>query len=250
MCSIILLRRPDHPWPLLVAANRDEMLDRPWDPPARHWPDRYEVVAGRDRLAGGSWLGRNDHGVVAAVLNREGSLGPADGKRSRGELVLEALDHADAVAAANAMADINPDAYRSFNMIVADNRDAYHVANRAATGRVSVDPVPEGLSMLTSKELNDRSNPRIDAYLPRFRAAAAPDPDGGDWTAWKHLLASRDHDPSVGPAGSMCIVTDWGFGTVSSTLLALPAPGAENRRGNYLFAPGRPDRAEYVPIEA
>ena len=249
MCSIILLRRPHHPWPLLVGANRDEMLDRPWDPPGRHWPDRDEVVAGRDRLAGGSWLGRNDHGVVAAVLNREGSLGPSADKRSRGELVLEALDHADAVAAASSLADLDPDAYRSFNMIVADNRDAFHIANRANARRIAVDPVPEGLSMLTSKELNDRSNARIDTYLSRFREAPVPDPDNADWTGWQQLLASRHHDPSVGPSGSMNIVTDWGFGTVSSSLLAIPAPGSEHPAGVYLFAPGRPDEVDYRAVD-
>ena len=40
---------------------------RPWKAPARHWPDRPNVVAGLDELAGGSWLGMNDEGVVAAV---------------------------------------------------------------------------------------------------------------------------------------------------------------------------------------
>src|SRR3546814_2463721 len=83
--------------------------------PGRHWPDRPQVVAGIDRLAGGSWLGVNDDGVVAAVLNREGTLGPAPGLRSRGELVLEALDHADAAAAAAALGALNPDAYRSLD---------------------------------------------------------------------------------------------------------------------------------------
>jgi len=104
MCTLVILRRPDHRWPVLIGANRDEMIDRPWDPPGRHWPDRPEVVAGLDKLAGGSWLGINDWGVAAAVLNRHGSLGPAPGIRSRGELVLEALDHADAAAAAEALA--------------------------------------------------------------------------------------------------------------------------------------------------
>ena len=102
MCTLVMLFRPGHEWPLLIAANRDEMLDRTWSAPARHWPDRPEVVAGRDELAGGSWLGVNDDGVVAGILNRMGSLGPGDGKRTRGELVLEALDHSDAAAAAEA----------------------------------------------------------------------------------------------------------------------------------------------------
>ena len=68
MCTLVLLRRPGHDWPLVLAANRDEMIDRPARPPARHWPDRPEVVAGLDELAGGSWLGLNDHGVVAGIL--------------------------------------------------------------------------------------------------------------------------------------------------------------------------------------
>ncbi len=48
MCTVVILRRPEHDWPLLIAANRDEMLARSWLPPARHWPDRPDVVAGFD----------------------------------------------------------------------------------------------------------------------------------------------------------------------------------------------------------
>src|SRR5215470_20330004 len=105
MCTLVILRRPDNEWPLVIGANRDEMIDRPALPPSRHWPDRPEVVAGLDRLAGGSWLGLNDWGVAAAILNRHGSLGPSPDQRSRGELVLEALDHAEATAAAEALSD-------------------------------------------------------------------------------------------------------------------------------------------------
>ena len=77
MCSVVILYRPDHAWPLILGANRDEMANRPWAPPARHWPDRRNVVAGLDKLAGGSWLGLNDEGVVAAIMNRMNTLGPA-----------------------------------------------------------------------------------------------------------------------------------------------------------------------------
>jgi uncharacterized protein with NRDE domain len=248
MCSIIILRRPGHAWPLIIAANRDEMLDRPWDPPGRHWDDRPEVVAGRDRLAGGSWLGRNDHGVFAAILNREGSLGPSADKRSRGELVLEALDHADAADAAAALCGLDPHAYRSFNLVVGDNAHVFHVANRALAHAITAEEIPPGLSMLTSQEVNDRRNARIAAYLAQFEAAAAPDPDTGDWSAWRAVLSDGTYDPAIGPSAAMCIESDWGFGTVSSTLLALPAPGAEDPRGIYLFAPGRPDTAEYLPV--
>ena len=53
MCTLAILRRPEHDWPVIIGANRDEMIDRPAKPPGRHWADRVEVVAGLDLLAGG-----------------------------------------------------------------------------------------------------------------------------------------------------------------------------------------------------
>ncbi|MEQ8326965.1 MAG: NRDE family protein [Parvibaculum sp.] len=251
MCTLTILRRPDHPWPVILAANRDEMIDRPWAAPGRHWPDRPEVIAGLDRTAGGSWLGLNDNGVVAAILNRRASLGPLPGKRSRGELVLEALDHADAVSAAEALAELNPAAYRTFNMVVADNRDAYWLRNRGGEDSkvVEVQPLPEGLSMLTAYDLNELASPRIARYLPAFEAAPSPDPASGDWRGWQEILTRTD------PGGEAAMTVErGGFQTVSSSLLALPSPpqsAAEApRRPVWLFAPGRPDRHPFAPLEA
>jgi uncharacterized protein with NRDE domain len=250
MCTLVLLRRPEMRWPLLLAANRDEMAGRPWAPPARHWPDRPEVVAGLDELAGGSWMGVNDYGVVAAILNRIGTLGPAEGKRSRGELVLEALDHADAAAAAAALAELDGRAYRPFNLVVADNRDAFWIK---ADGKpaVSVHAIAAGLHMLSALDLDDTASPRVRAYLPRFRAAAAPDPEAADgWAAWRALMADRDgrDGDATEEAAAMTFLRANGFGTVSGALIALPAVGAEDIRPVWLFAAGPPDRASYEPI--
>ena len=108
--------------------------------------------------AGGSWLGINDHGLIAAVLNREGTLGPQSDKRSRGELVLEALDHAEAGDAAGALADLQPDAYRPFNLVLADPRTAYWLRH-GGDGEIRVHPIPAGLHMLASSELDDFGQP-------------------------------------------------------------------------------------------
>ncbi|WP_119679195.1 NRDE family protein [Indioceanicola profundi] len=250
MCSTILLRRPGHDWPLILAGNRDEMVDRPWKPPARHWPDRPDVVAGLDESAGGTWLGLNDAGVVAAILNRQGTLGPQSGKRSRGELVLESLDHADAAEAAKALTHLDPGAYRPFNLVVADNRDAFWLAHRG-DGRIRVQPVPPGLSMLTAHDLNDpASSPRQRFYTPLFAQAAAPEPEKGDWKAWEELLGSRiwEGGLSVGPRGAMCVVTDVGFETVSSALIALPSAERLGTPPIFRFAPGRPDRTPFQDV--
>jgi hypothetical protein len=97
MCSIILRLTPEGTY---LAANRDELIRRAWDPPAPHWPDHPGIIAGRDNTAGGTWMGLNEHGVMAAILNRHGSLGPAPGKLSRGELPLLALKYSTAAEAA------------------------------------------------------------------------------------------------------------------------------------------------------
>jgi uncharacterized protein with NRDE domain len=242
MCTVVLLRRPGHDWPLILGANRDEMAARPWKAPARHWPDRAEVVAGLDVEAGGSWLGLNDAGVVAAMLNRHGTLGRAKGFRSRGELVLEALDHADAVQAARALKQLNPAAYRPFNMIVADNRDAFWIRHADPTGTLGLDvrPIGEGLSMLTAGELDDPKSGRIRHHRPRFAKAKAPDPDRGNFAAWQGLLESPEASPEDGPSGAMRFMTETGFGTVSSAIVALAEPGHAPPRARFRFASWAP----------
>jgi uncharacterized protein with NRDE domain len=247
MCTLVILRRPNHAWPLLLAANRDEMLKRPSAPPARHWEDRAEVVAGLDVSGGGSWLGLNEHGLVAAVMNREGTLGREPGKRSRGELVLEALDHAEAGEAAGALADLHPSAYRPFNLMVADVHDAYWLRH-GGDGEIRVHPIAPGLHMLSATEMNDPGYPRIHAYIDRFRAAEPPEPDAGRWEAWKTLLAERGFPEDAGPGAAMNLAPNDGFGTVSSALIALPAPGS-GTEPVWLHAEGPPDRAPFLPVD-
>ena len=249
MCTMIILRRPGHDWPVLIAANRDEMADRPWSAPGGHWPDYPGVVAGRDHIANGSWLGINAYGVTAAVLNRYGALGPVPDKRSRGELVLEALDHADACLAAGALSALNGHAYRPFNMLIADNQDAYWIANRPDRG-VSVTAIDDGLHMLTAHDLNDTdASARIAEHYPLFQAAPIPDPGAGDWSAWQELLASRRGRPGDRGMvdGAMLVESDFGFETGSASLIALP--GHMEMPPVWLFASGKPDQVPFKPVK-
>lgn len=248
MCTLVLLRRPGAPWPVLIAANRDEMQSRPWAAPARHWPDRPETLAGLDKMSGGSWLGLNDHGVVAGILNRRGSLGPADGKRSRGEIVLEALEHAEAEEAAKALGELEGSSYRSFNMLVADAHKAYWLRNEGRDdGEIDVFEVPEGLSVFTAYDVNDPQSARVRRALPRFRIAAAPDPENGDWSAWERLLADRTRGDTADYGSAINLDNGAGFATVSSSLIALSAD--PSRAPVWLFAEGPPDKHSYEPID-
>ena len=247
MCTLVILRRPEHIWPVIIGANRDEMIGRPALPPARHWPDRPEVIAGLDQLAHGSWLGVNDWGVAAAVLNRHGSLGPAPDQRSRGELVLEALDHPDAVAAAEALTHLDPAAYRTFNLIVADNRDAFWLRHAAGAG-IDAWPIPEGLSLIDSGELNRPNNRRVTLATPRFRDAAAPDPDRDDWAEWQALLSVTESPAGEPPENSLRFTMPHGYGTVSSALIALPQPNAGEQKPRFRYAQWQPVERPWADV--
>jgi hypothetical protein len=243
-----------------MAANRDEMIDRPWQAPARHWPDQPQIIGGKDDLAGGAWIGLNDAGVVAGVLNRVNTLGPRAGKRSRGELVLEALAQPTASAAATRISLLDATAFRSFNLVAADRKDAYWLRHTGDEGgqesgrpRIEIFELQPGLSMITARDRNDPASARTRANLPLFESATAPDPATGQWRSWQKLLGSRRHEPEEGPEAAMTIVTEHGFGTVSSSLIGLPGL-PQSARGRpakpvWLFAEGRPDKAPYKPVD-
>ena len=255
MCTVIVLRRSGHTWPLLLAANRDEMTQRPWRRPARHWPAHPEVIGGLDVTGGGTWLARSDRGVIAAVLNRINTLGPAPGRRSRGELPLRAAGAASARAAVAAIRALDPRAFRPFNMVLADADDAFWI--RATDGsdadapaaEIFIEALPQGLSMITAYDRDDPRSPRIRRYRPLFAAASPPRPEDHDWQAWISLMAAREADDGAGPGGAMTVVTASGFGTVCASLMALPAE-RRARPPVWLFADGRPGEQPFVPVEA
>ncbi|MBP0465464.1 NRDE family protein [Roseomonas sp. PWR1] len=244
MCTLIILHRPGHDWPCLVAANRDERVDRAWDPPRTWWDDAPGVTGGRDRSAGGTWMALGPAGVLAAVLNRPGSLGPEAGKRSRGELPLAAAGAATAHEAASGIADLPATAWRPFNMVIADRHAAFFLRG-LGEGAIEAHPLPEGLSMVTAHDPNDPTSPRTRRHLPRFRATPPPDPAAGDWDRWAGLLADSDFDPEIGPAETLNVPPMGGFGTVCSSLLALGRDGARH----WLFCAGAPGTAPFRPLD-
>lgn len=118
MCLIAFALNADPACPLLIAANRDEFLDRP-TAPLHRWSlaDGTEVVGGRDLRDGGTWLGLSPHGRVAMLTNvRQAVAGP--GARSRGELVtrwLQGDGDEDRFAQG-----LDPEAYAGFNLVIGD----------------------------------------------------------------------------------------------------------------------------------
>ncbi|MFA7429977.1 MAG: hypothetical protein WCZ23_07450, partial [Rhodospirillaceae bacterium] len=147
-------------------------------------------------------------------------------------------------------------AYRPFNMVVADNRDAFWIRHAGLPAHaVEAFPLPEGLSMLTAFDIDDaKADPRIALHRPRFLTVGTPDPDAESWGGWQGLLSSRDGGGATGErSAAMCFQMETGFGTRSSSLIALPSPERAQAlpvaRPTWLFAPGPPDCTPYAPVD-
>jgi len=98
MC-VLICRVGERP---LIGANRDEAYDRPFSPPHR-WEgaapsSTASFWAPQDNEEGGTWIGVNDAGLVAAITNLS-RLPQEKGRASRGHLVAGALGHASLDAA-------------------------------------------------------------------------------------------------------------------------------------------------------
>jgi hypothetical protein len=232
----VLLRfAPGTAWPVLVGAVRDEFVDRPWDPPGRHWPDAPGLVGGRDRQAGGTWLAVDPAARALAALLNGAVLLPspaAGGRPTRGELAIAALttgvpDHAALRR------------YDSFHLLRVDlERVSVWSWDGSALAWRELDP---GDHVIVNDGVDPASDPLVPFVAPLLAKAATPDPRPGlstvdAWGDWVGLLSGSGVDPAA-PEALVVRRTFAGrtYGSTSATLVALGPGGV---RYDFTGTPG------------
>lgn len=236
MCLVALFFRAIRGAPVIIGANREEAYARPGTPPQLiEGPIR--AVAGRDPVAGGTWLGVNERGVVVAVTNRPKTDLPPQA-RSRGLLVRDLLGLPRAAAAVQlAGQQLGSGAYAGCNLLCADASAAYVIH---AGDWLRVLPLPPGLYVLTARDVNDPTDARIGHA--RTWLSGRPYGEVDDCVrALQELCAQAGSD---GPA--MCLHGKTG-GTVSSSVIAVRPPPTH---GIYLHAQGPPDETPFEGYSA
>jgi hypothetical protein len=224
MCTVLLRFDPVAPWPVLLAAVRDEFTDRAWDPPARHWPaPAARLIGGRDRAAGGTWLAVDpDTPAVSAILNGvrlPPPVGPA--RPTRGALPLRVLT-----------GDFDPATlvgYDGLHLVRASVEEvtvwswdgANLVARRLAPGD----------HILVNEGVDAVEDPLVPHFGPLLAALRSPDPRPGTptaaaWDGWLDLLRGDGLAPDDPRALLVGREFDGRrYGSTSASLVAL-APGA------------------------
>ena len=245
VCTLTLAWQVFEDAPVVVAANRDERLNRESTPPTvRDW--ETPTVAPQDTEGGGTWLGYNEHGVLVAITNRwvDADL-TAD--RSRGLLVRDALRHESAEDAIRYVErELDERSYDGFNLVAVDDAAAIfiewdgqrRVRNFDPGVHVVVNVGANGNYVIPSArpDVGERQANNAD----ELRTALQPEP-GETADEWLDRAGRAVGDHEFG----VCIHGD-GFGTCSSSLILLPDEGP----ATYRYADGPPCETDFEPVDA
>jgi uncharacterized protein with NRDE domain len=235
MCVIVIAFRCTAGVPLVVGANREEAYARGGTEPAlREGPIPF--VAGLDPVAGGTWLGVNAAGVLVAVTNRpKSSLPPKP--RSRGLLVRDLLASESAgVAVQMAARGLEGGAYAGCNVLCADQSQASVIH---AGDWLRVRPLPPGLHVITTGDVDDDRDPRI-RYALEWFAQERLSSDTVLLAAMPEFLSYSGPPVPISFDGTE-------RGTVSATIIALRGSLADS---TLLHAQGSPARTPFADRSA
>jgi uncharacterized protein with NRDE domain len=224
MCLLVVMSRVHPDAPLVVAANRDELVARPAVAMTVLREAGPRTLGGRDGLAGGTWMAVNEHGVVAGLTNVPFSRDPA--RRSRGELPLIATAAADARGAAEALGALRAGDFNPCWMLVGDRRALYYVD--FSGGAPSVRALGPGLHVLENRSLGAAS-PKVDR-VQRAAAAALSARGAALVDRLRGVLADHeipDGDDPARPRETFAACVHAGYyATRSAQVIVVPPDGA------------------------
>ncbi|MBL0924952.1 MAG: NRDE family protein [Sphingomonadaceae bacterium] len=163
MCVVAVAWRAHPEWHIIVAGNRDEFHARQ-SAPLSHWEDQTDIIAGRDLVSGGSWMGVSTKGRFAVVTNIRSSERPDPDKCSRGALVADWLG--------GGLLPDNGDCFNPFNLLASDQNGAMLLSNRPAHTLCTLDNGIYGLS----NAIPDEHWPRKDRLTRAMNSWLADEP--------------------------------------------------------------------------
>ncbi|MGO9854881.1 MAG: NRDE family protein [Acidimicrobiales bacterium] len=241
MCLLVVASQLVDGEPLIVGANRDEILERPSTSVTVLDVGPPRILGGRDGLSGGTWLAVNEHGVCAGLTNQPLGEAKDPSKRSRGELPLALARHTTAPGAVEALLGAyRPEDYNGSWLLVGDRSSLFFI-DFTGEGPASAVALPPGIHVLENRPLGE---PSLKVDLVR---AVLGSPVGGDEVVAAFRRALADHRLPAGeerPNAASCVHLE-SFGTRSSCLVRVVEGGDPPRMW---VADGAPCATPYVEV--
>ena len=257
MCTVVVLNGVRRDFPVILATNRDEFYARP-SSGALRLLEEPKTVGGRDLLSHGSWMGVTEQGLFVGVTNQRTLHAPDRSKRSRGEVVINALKLAQRDAVADMLRGLDAREFNGFNLMWGDAEQLFVGYAREDQQTIRIEPVPPGMHVLPNDDLDSRDFPKVQRARELLEPFANAELDVL-FEALKRMLADRERRPldeiptpqaesplnrdMLRELSALCIRTPI-YGTRSSTIVAL-SPG---KVGHYLYADGAPDQAQFADV--
>ena len=230
MCLLVLAWQVHPRYRLILAANRDELHARAAAPLAK-WQDA-EILAGRDLLAGGTWLGVDPVRRFGIVTNFRELPGAASTGPSRGWLIPDFLLSRESPQAFLAKLESAAAQYAGFNILFGDAHELWYASNRAPIFARRLESGVYGLS----NRLLDTPWPKLTRVRRRFEAwlAASPLPPSGELSG---MLEDRTQSVAADDAYPQDLAPEWRralsapfvlhpvYGTRCSTVLLIAGDG-------------------------
>lgn len=240
MCLLIALHGVRKEAPLIVAANRDELLARPAVSMTVLRSDTPRILGGRDLLLQGTWMAVNEHGVVAALTNGTGTLLRDPTRRSRGELPLMlAMQKTAEAAAQELVSHLDPASYSPCWIFVGDRDHLFYIELQPAAP-LTAEQLPPGIHVLENRPFAPTS---IKAAFIRDRVARALARDEPLRPALHDILRSHELPPAaltdpVRPAATFaaCVHGEV-YGTRTAAIVQVPAERKERPRIDFTEGP-------------
>lgn len=147
---IVNFHLQEHPkYKLIIAANRDEFLDRP-TAPAYFWEDQADILAGRDLRAMGTWMGITRTGRFATLTNHRNPQLERPDKLSRGEIVTDFLTNEQATDEFLRELHEKNTQYNGFNLVVGTVDQLHYYSNQ----QHEIVPIVSGTHSISNHLLN------------------------------------------------------------------------------------------------
>jgi uncharacterized protein with NRDE domain len=225
MC-LILFAYTSHPdYRLILAANRDEFLDRPTVPLGYHYPAE-QILCGMDLKAGGTWLAVSGDGRIGAITNyRDPAITKQDAP-SRGEIVLDYLRSGQNAAQFLDTSMSGSGIYNGFNLLLVDSGSCWYSSNIGSNRQQELASGIYGLSncsldtpwpkVVRGKELlaGRLDDVNLEKMLTLLGDDVVPPtemlPDTGVGLVWESILSPIFiHSPTYGTRSSAVILVGY-----------------------------------------
>lgn len=193
-----------------LACNRDELRTRPAAlPPVFRRCGEHQAIFPIDPLSDGTWIGINDAGVGATLLNVNTEIGGgivadirfrgaspgsnASDRLSRGIIIPKMLERATAAEAAAVAANLDPARFPSFRVVVLDDRDVIELRSDGRSMRRTQYVLKDGPLFFTSSGLGDDlvEGPRRELFERMF--AGTSDLASVQSAFHRHVWTDRMH---------------------------------------------------------